>query len=85
MKAALRNASDECLAELAQIGAAEFAEDYSSDASGSDAFVQCVDETAEFLLDPEIDDSGDDLELEEWGRLCPRHPAGLPKLFGAPA
>ena len=64
VKAALRGASDECLTELAIVGAAEFAEDYGSDESGSDAFEQCVDETAEFLLDPEYDDSGEEGDEE---------------------
>jgi hypothetical protein len=64
VKTALRDASDECLAELAIVGAAEFAEDYGSDENGADAFEQCLDETAEFLLDPEYDDSGE-IEDEE--------------------
>jgi hypothetical protein len=57
VKAALRDATAECLAELAEIGPAEFAEDYGSDESGSDAFAECVDDTA--ALDLEPDDEGD--------------------------
>ncbi len=61
-KAALRDASDECLAELAESGPTEFADDYGTDESGSDAFEQCVDETAELILEPDYDDSGEDVE-----------------------
>jgi hypothetical protein len=63
VRAALRAAEDECLAELAEIGPLEFAEDYGTDETGSDALAACVEETAELLLDPE-DDSGED-EAEE--------------------
>ena len=64
VKAALRDASAECLAELAEIGPAEFAEDYGSDESGSDAFEQCVNDTAELNLEPDAgDDFGEDNEV----------------------
>jgi hypothetical protein len=62
VKAALRDASDECLAELAEIGPAEFAEDYGSDESGSDAFAECVAGTAELLLEPEDEEDYEDNE-----------------------
>jgi hypothetical protein len=57
VRAALRDASAECLAELAEIGPAEFAEDYGTDESGADAFAECVDDTAALNLEP---DGGDD-------------------------
>jgi hypothetical protein len=61
VKAALRDASAECLAELAEIGPAEFAEDYGSDETGSDAFAECVDDTAALNLEPgDGDDFGED-------------------------
>jgi hypothetical protein len=65
VKASLRNASDECLAELAEIGPAEFAEDYGSDESGSDAFAECVNDTAELLLEPDDDEYYEDDEDDE--------------------
>ena len=64
-RAALRDASDQCLAELAEIGAEEFAEEYGTDETGSDAFEQCVDGTAELILEPEDEDSGEDEEAVE--------------------
>lgn len=59
VKAALRDASDQCLAELAESGAAEFAEEYGTDESGSDPFAECIDETAELILEPDEDDPGE--------------------------
>jgi hypothetical protein len=63
-RAALRNATDQCLAELAEIGPEEFADEYGTDETGSDAFQQCVDWTAEWILEPEDDDEdfGEDEE-----------------------
>jgi transposase len=67
VKAALRDASSECLAELAEIGPAEFAEDYGTDETGSDAFEECVELTASASLDPdeEYEEYEDDEEEEE--------------------
>jgi hypothetical protein len=62
VRAALRHASSECLAELAEIGPLEFAEDYGTDETGSDALEQCMDETAELALDPGDDYSEEDEE-----------------------
>jgi hypothetical protein len=60
VRAAQRDASSKCLAELAEIGPLEFAEDYGTDETGSDALEQCMDETAELALDP-----GDDYSQED--------------------
>jgi hypothetical protein len=62
VRTALRDASSECLAELVELGPAEFAGDYGSDETGSDAFEQCVDETAEWLFEPGDDNSEEDEE-----------------------
>jgi transposase len=62
-KAALRDASNECLAELAEIGPAEFAEDYGTDETGSDAYEECVELTASASLDP--DEGYEEYEDEE--------------------
>jgi hypothetical protein len=62
VKAALRDAAAECLAELAEIGPAEFAEDYGSDEAGSDAFAECVDDTATLSLEPDDDEYYEDDE-----------------------
>ncbi len=64
-KAALRNATDQCLAELAELGPEEFAEEYGTDETGSDAFQECVDWTAELLLEPDEEDSGEEDEEGE--------------------
>lgn len=66
-RAALRNATDQCLAELEEIGPEEFAEEYGTDETGSDAFPQCVEWTAASILDPEDDDEdfGEDEEDAE--------------------
>jgi transposase len=64
VKAALRDASNECLAELAEIGPAEFAEDYGSDETGSDAYEECVELTVSVNLDPG-DDPGEYEDEEE--------------------
>jgi hypothetical protein len=66
-KAALRNASNECLAELAEIGPAEFAEDYGTDETGSDAYEECVELTASANLDPDegYEEYEDEEEVEE--------------------
>jgi transposase len=60
VKAAFRDASNECLAELAEIGPAEFAEDYGTDETGSDAFAECVDDTATLNLEPDNEDDYED-------------------------
>jgi hypothetical protein len=62
VRTVLRDASSECLAELAEIGPLEFAEDYGTDETGSDALEQCMDETAELALDPGDDYSEEDEE-----------------------
>jgi transposase len=62
VKAALRDASDQCLAELAEIGPEEFAEDYGSDETSSDAYTECVDDTAELLLEPDDEEEYEDEE-----------------------
>jgi hypothetical protein len=62
VRAALRAAESECLAELAEIGPAEFAEDYGSDETGSDALEQCINETLGLNLEA---DEGDEEEGEE--------------------
>jgi hypothetical protein len=64
VRAALRHASSECLAELAEIGPLEFAEDDGTDETGSDALEQCVDEAAELLMDPDVD-PGEEEDEEE--------------------
>jgi hypothetical protein len=65
VKTALRHASDQCLAELAEIGPAEFVEDYGSDESGSDAMAECVHDTAALNLEPDDGEDFDDDELSE--------------------
>lgn len=60
--AAQRQAEQECQQELAELGIAEFAEDYGSDESGSDAMANCVAETADFILDPSVDEDETDEE-----------------------
>jgi hypothetical protein len=65
VKAALRNASAECLAELAEIGPAEFAEDYGSDESGSDAFAECVDDTVALNFEPDDEDDFSEDDFDE--------------------
>lgn len=65
VKTALRDATAECLAELAEIGPTEFAEDYGSDESGSDAFAVCVDDTATLILEPDDSEYYEDDEDDE--------------------
>jgi hypothetical protein len=69
VKAALRDASAECLAELAEIGPAEFAEDYGSDESGSDAFAECVGDTAALNLEPDGEDDFSEDDSSEDGEV----------------
>jgi hypothetical protein len=65
VRAALHAAESECLAELAEIGPTEFAEDYGSDETGSDALEQCINETLGLYLDPDDGDEEEDEEAEE--------------------
>jgi hypothetical protein len=69
VKAALRDAAAECLAELAEIGPAEFAEDYGSDESGSDAFAECVEDTAALNLEPDGEDDFSEDDSSEDGEV----------------
>jgi hypothetical protein len=69
VKAALRDASAECLAELAEIGPTEFAEDYGSDESGSDAFAECVEDTAALNLEPDGEDDSSEDDSSEDGEV----------------
>jgi hypothetical protein len=64
VRGAQRQAAQDCAEELAELGPAEFAEDYGSDETGTDAMANCIAETIEWLLEPE-DDSGDEGEEEE--------------------
>jgi hypothetical protein len=52
---AQRQAEQECADELAEVGFAEFAEDYGSDETGSDAMANCIADTIDFILDPSDD------------------------------
>jgi hypothetical protein len=63
--AAQRQAEQECAEELAELGFAEFAEDYGSDETGSDAMANCVAETLDFILSPpaDSDDPDDDEDV----------------------
>jgi hypothetical protein len=61
VRAAQRQAVQDCNDELAEYGPVEFAEDYGSDESGSDAMANCIAETVDWLLAPE-DDSGEEEE-----------------------
>jgi transposase len=61
--AAQRQAEQECAEELAEVGFADFAEDYGSDETGSDAMANCIADATDFILDPG-DDSGDEDEEE---------------------
>ena len=62
--AAQRQAEQECAEELAELGFAEFAEDYGSDETGSDAMANCIAETLDFILAPS--DDSDDPDEEDF-------------------
>jgi transposase len=58
VRAAQTQAEQECAEELAEVGFADFAEDYGSDETGSDAMANCIADTTALILDPP-DDSDD--------------------------
>jgi transposase len=58
VRAAQSQAEQECAQELAEVGFADFAEDYGSDETGSDAMANCIADETAFILDPP-DDSDD--------------------------
>jgi len=60
---AQREAAAECAAELAEWGPEVFADAYGTDATGSDAMANCIDEAVAWSLD--LDDGSDEEEEEE--------------------
>jgi hypothetical protein len=63
VRAAQQQAEQECADELAEEGFSQFAEDYGSDETGSDAMANCIADVTAFNLDPTVD-SGDEEEEE---------------------
>src|SRR5687768_914417 len=63
VRSAQQQAEQECAQELAEVGLDQFAEDYGSDETGSDAMANCIADTTEFNLEP-AEDPGDGDEEE---------------------